>query len=152
MIGKIGEKSIGKMMLPALLLLGGSVVVSCTDNNYDLSDIDMTVGIGNGELSIPTSSTTTIKLSEVLELEENGDVKEDADGTYRFFKKGDAVSPTTSVINTVTVKKAGAESFDFVLDLSQKAYGAARSANRAALHFSGEMTVGSFVYNGALPS
>ena len=152
MIGKIGEKSIGKMMLPALLLLGGSVVVSCTDNNYDLSDIDMTVGIGNGELSIPTSSTTTIKLSEVLELEENGDVKEDADGTYRFFKKGDAVSPTTSVINTVTVKKASAESFDFVLDLSQKAYGAARSANRAALHFSGEMTVGSFVYNGALPS
>ena len=152
MIGKIGEKSIGKMMLPALLLLGGSVVVSCTDNNYDLSDIDMTVGIGNGELSIPTSSTATIKLSEVLELEENGDVKEDADGTYRFFKKGDAVSPTTSVINTVTVKKASAESFDFVLDLSQKAYGAARSANRAALHFSGEMTVGSFVYNGALPS
>ena len=152
MIGKIGEKSIGKMMLPALLLLGGSVVVSCTDNNYDLSDIDMTVGIGNGELSIPTSSTTTIKLSEVLELEENGDVKADADGTYRFFKKGDAVSPTTSVINTVTVKKASAESFDFVLDLSQKAYGAARSANRAALHFSGEMTVGSFVYNGALPS
>ena len=152
MIGKIGEKSIGKMMLPALLLLGGSVVVSCTDNNYDLSDIDMTVGIGNGELSIPTSSTTTIKLSEVLELEENGDVKEDADGTYRFFKKGDAVSPTTSVINTVTVKKASAESFDFVLDLSQKAYGAARSANRAALYFSGEMTVGSFVYNGALPS
>ena len=152
MIGKIGEKSIGKMMLPALLLLGGSVVVSCTDNNYDLSDIDMTVGIGNGELSIPTSSTTTIKLSEVLELEENGDVKEDADGTYRFFKKGDAVRPTTSVINTVTVKKASAESFDFVLDLSQKAYGAARSANRAALHFSGEMTVGSFVYNGALPS
>lgn len=152
MIGKIGEKSIGKMMLPALLLLGGSVVVSCTDNNYDLSDIDMTVGIGNGELSIPTSSTTTIKLSEVLELEENGDVKEDADGTYRFFKKGDAVSPTTSVINTVTVKKASAESFDFVLDLSQKAYGAARSANRGALHFSGEMTVGSFVYNGALPS
>ena len=69
MIGKIGEKSIGKMMLPALLLLGGSVVVSCTDNNYDLSDIDMTVGIGNGELSIPTSSTTTIKLIEVLELE-----------------------------------------------------------------------------------
>ena len=152
MIGKIGEKSIGKMMLPALLLLGGSVVVSCTDNNYDLSDIDMTVGIGNGELSIPTSSTTTIKLSEVRELEENGDVKEDADGTYRFFKKGDAVSPTTSVINTVTVKKDSAESFDFVLDLSQKAYGAARSANRAALHFSGEMTVGSFVYNGALPS
>lgn len=152
MIGKIGEKSIGKMMLPALLLLGGSVVVSCTDNNYDLSDIDMTVGIGNGELSIPTSSTTTIKLSEVLELEENGDVKEDADGTYRFFKKGDAVSPTTSVINTVTVKKASAESFDFPLALSQKAYGAARSANRAAPYFSGEKTVGSFVYNGALPS
>lgn len=152
MIGKTGKNSIGKMMLPALLLLGGSVVVGCTDNDYDLSDIDMTVGIGNGELNIPTSSTTTIKLSEVLELEENGDVKEDADGTYRFFKKGDAVSSTTTEINTVTVKKASAESFDFVLDLSQQASGAARRANRAALNFSGEMTIGSFVYNGTMPS
>lgn len=152
MIGKKGKKSMGKMMLQALLLLGGSVVVGCTDNDYDLSDIDMTVGIGNGELSIPTSSTTTIMLREVLELEENGDVKEDADGTYRFYKKGDAVSPTTTVINTVTVKKASAESFDFVLDLSNQAYGAARRANRAALNFSDEMTVGSFVYNGAMPS
>ena len=142
----------GKMMLPALLLLGGSVVVSCTDNDYDLSDIDMTVGIGNGELSIPTSSTTTIMLSEVLELAENGDVRVDADGTYRFFKRGDAVNPTNTIIKTVTVKKASSESFDFVLDLSKQAYGAARSTNRAAMNFSDEMTVGTFVYNGAMPS
>ena len=115
---KTGKELIGGLMSSALILIGGVFVTGCTDNNYDLDDIDMTVGFGNGELNIPTSSTTTIKLSEVLDLEENGDVKEDIDGTYRFYKKGDAVSPTKTRISTVTVKKASAESFDVVLDLS----------------------------------
>ena len=106
MINKMRKDLIGERVLSALLLLGGAVVTGCTDNNYDLSDIDMTVGVGNGELSIPTSSTTTIKLSEVLDLEEDGDVKEDADGTYRFYKKGDAVNPTKTRLNNITVKKA----------------------------------------------
>ena len=149
----IGKDLIGEMMFSALLLLGGAVVTGCTDNNYDFDDIDLTVGIGGGELSIPTSSTTTIKLSEVLDLEENGDVKEDVDGTYRFFKKGDAVKPTTTSINSVTVKKASAESFDFVLDLSQYAAPSPkRAASRAAVNFSDEMNVGSFVYNGSVPA
>lgn len=149
----IGKDLIGEMMFSALLLLGGAVVTGCTDNNYDFDDIDLTVGIGGGELSIPTSSTTTIKLSEVLDLEENGDVKEDVDGTYRFFKKGDAVKPTTTSINSVTVKKANAESFDFVLDLSQYAAPSPkRAASRAAVNFSDEKIVGSFVYNGSVPA
>ena len=80
----------------------------------------------------------------------------DADRQFYANKSGVKVKSVSDGVDaktyTVTVKKASAESFDFVLDLSQKAYGAARSANRAALHFSGEMTVGSFVYNGALPS
>ena len=149
----IGKDLIGEMMFSALLLLGGAVVTGCTDNNYDFDDIDLTVGIGGGELSIPTSSTTTIKLSEVLDLEENGDVKEDFDGTYRFFKKGDAVKPTTTSISSVTVKKASAESFDFVLDLSQSAASSSkRTSTRAAVNFSDEMNVGSFVYNGSVPA
>lgn len=149
----IGKDLIGEMMFSALLLLGGAVVTGCTDNNYDFDDIDLTVGIGGGELSIPTSSTTTIKLSEVLDLEENGDVKEDVDGIYRFFKKGDAVKPTTTSINSVTVKKANAESFDFVLDLSQYAAPSPkRAASRAAVNFSDEKIVGSFVYNGSVPA
>lgn len=153
MIRKTGKDSIGELVLSALLLLGGSVVVGCTDNNYDLDDIDTTIGIGNGELSIPTSSTTTIKLSEVLDLEENGDVKEEADGIYLFYKKGEAVSPTRTRINTVTLKKASAESFDFVLDLSRYAsLSAMRATSRAAVNFSDEMTVGSFVYNGDMPA
>lgn len=153
MIRTIQKKTIGEMMLSALLLVGGSVVVSCTDNHYDLDDIDMTFGIGNGELSIPGSSTTTIKLSEVLDLEENGEVKEGADGTYRFYKKGDAVNPTTTDISAVTVRKVSAESFDFAIDLSSYAMKSKpRAAKRAAVSFENEVNVGSFEYNGNLPS
>ena len=60
---KTGKELIGGLMSSALILIGGVFVTGCTDNNYDLDDIDMTVGFGNGELNIPTSSTTTIKLS-----------------------------------------------------------------------------------------
>ena len=148
-----GKTIIGEMIFYTLLLFGGIAVTGCTDNNYDLDDIDLTVGIGNGELRLPTSSTTKIRLSEVLDLEENGDVKEDADGTYRFFKKGDAVNPTTTSINSITVKKASAESFDFVLDLSRYVSASSeRALSRASLNFSDEMTVGSFVYNGNIPA
>ena len=155
---KTGKELIGGLMSSALILIGGVFVTGCTDNNYDLDDIDMTVGFGNGELNIPTSSTTTIKLSEVLDLEENGDVKEDIDGTYRFYKKGDAVSPTKTRISTVTVKKASAESFDVVLDLSNfAALSGKRAAHRttsraASINFSEEMTMGSFSYHGNVPS
>lgn len=150
---KTGKKLMREMIYSALLLLGGTAVTGCTDNNYDLDDIDLTVGIGNGELRLPTSSTTKIRLSEVLDLEENGDIKEDADGTYRFFKKGDDVKPTTTSINSVTVKKASAESFDFVLDLSRYASRSReRVISRTSVNFSDEMTVGSFLYNGSIPA
>ncbi|MDO5128953.1 MAG: hypothetical protein Q4D64_03425 [Prevotellaceae bacterium] len=51
------------------------------------------------------------------------------------------------------MKKASAESFDFVLDLSQYAAPSPkRAASRAAVNFSDEMNVGSFVYNGSVPA
>ena len=41
---------------------------SCQDDNYDFDDVDMTVGIGGDGLTLPVSSTSVIKLEDVLEL------------------------------------------------------------------------------------
>ena len=139
---------VGKILVSTVLTVGMPALTACTDNNYDLDDIDVTVGIGNGELSIPTSSTTVIKLGEVLDLEDGGDVVEAADGTYMFNKKGNDVSPTTTTIEKVTVKKASTESFDFVIDLTS----AAMAKVRSSVALSKEMVVGSFKYNATLPN
>lgn len=152
MIKPMHADSIRKMMLMASVVVGAALFTGCTDDNYDLDDIDMTLGLGNGELALPTSSTAVITLSEVLELKENGDITEDADGYYWFQRKGDAVNPTITRVNTVMVKQASSKSIDFKLDLSGFTSAAARAPRRAlTVNFSDEQKVGHFEYDGSLP-
>ena len=152
MIKPMHADSIRKMMLMASVVVGAALFTGCTDDNYDLDDIDMTLGLGNGELALPTSSTAVITLSEVLELKENGDITEDADGYYWFQRNGDAVNPTITRVNTVMVKQASSRSIDFKLDLSEFTSPAARAPRRAlTVNFSDEQNVGYFKYDGSLP-
>lgn len=52
----------------ALSLFG---MVSCVDNDYDLSkDIDMSVTVGGNDLTIPASDTKDITLEKIFGLEE----------------------------------------------------------------------------------
>ena len=143
----VNTHTVGSILMFSSVLFCAMSFVSCKDNNFDLDDIDATIGIGSGELNIPTSSTTTIKLSEVLDLEENGDVKEDADGTYRFYNQGDNVKPTEISIDEVTVRRASSKSEDFVLDLSS----AAKAKTRSSVTINEEKEIGSFEYTCDLP-
>ena len=143
----VNTHTVGSILMFSSVLFCAMSFVSCKDNNFDLDDIDATIGIGSGELNIPTSSTTTIKLSEVLDLEENGDVKEDADGTYRFYNQGDDVNPTEISIDEVTVRQASSKSEDFVLDLSS----AAKAKTRSSVTINEEKEIGSFEYTCDLP-
>lgn len=59
-----------------LLLLATSVFVlsSCVDDNYNLSDLDTTVGISVNKLTIPLNVDSLV-LDEVIDLEENSQIK-----------------------------------------------------------------------------
>lgn len=49
---------------------------SCIDNDYDLSeDIDLTVNVGGQLITIPSSSTDLITLSDILELDKESSIK-----------------------------------------------------------------------------
>lgn len=81
-------------LFSSLLFAGALVTAGCTDNDYDFDQIDSTVGIGGEGLEIPTSSTEEIKLKDVLDLEENGSVVEDATThDYVFRQTGDPINP-----------------------------------------------------------
>lgn len=62
------------MSQAALCLLAAGTVVSCVDDEYDLSkDIDMTVTVGGSNLVIPASSTEPITLKKLFDLDDNED-------------------------------------------------------------------------------
>ena len=49
---KMNAKTICLVAAVSCVAMG---TVSCTDSDYDLSNVDMTVGLGGGELKLPVS-------------------------------------------------------------------------------------------------
>ena len=78
--------NVHRLMLSAAVVLGMGTLVACTDSDYDLSEVDMTIGLGNGELLIPTSSTDTILLKDVLKLNDSETVVEQVMQTHNHIK------------------------------------------------------------------
>lgn len=84
-------------LISALFLTSSFTMYSCVDNDYDLTkDIDLTISVGGSEFAIPGGMTEEIKLSKVLELEDEDLVKTDENGDYFLLKK--AEKPTTNTI------------------------------------------------------
>lgn len=89
-------------------LIALSAITSCVDDTYDLSkDIEIQVGFGNDGITLPSSSTSNIKLNQVIELEKDGQLTTDAQGNYLFYKSGKTKEETIisvgygSICNTV---------------------------------------------------
>ena len=70
----------------ALIAVVGFTATSCIDENYDLSDIDMTLGI-QGDISLPFCSTGDVILRNIMNLEEDGVVQfiDDPAGGDRIY-------------------------------------------------------------------
>ena len=93
-------------LLSALLMVGSILLTSCSDNDYDFDQIDATIGFGGDGLDLPVSSTMEIPLKDVLDLETNGTVVEDANThDYVFRKKGNEEKVSHPKIHTYTLRK-----------------------------------------------
>lgn len=83
-------------------------MAACIDDKYDLGkDVDIELGVSDNGIALPISSTSDIKLSQVMELDEDGQLKTDGDGNYYFHKTGTTTKETVisigygSICNTV---------------------------------------------------
>ena len=131
--------------------------VSCTDSDYDLSNVDMTVGLGGGELKLPVSSSDVIPLKEVLKFSDSEVVDTIEGGDYMFAKNGDAVSPAHPEIDRITVMKLNSQGFDF--DLSSKLRDAisgllpssTKGMKRIRVNITESKIVNTFEYGGPQP-
>lgn len=73
----------------ATILVSSAILTACVDDSYDLSDeIDMTVTLGGESLTIPGSSTDTITLAHIFDLDNESTLKT-SDGSITSLRLGD---------------------------------------------------------------
>lgn len=135
-------------LLPSALLVAGFLTLTgCTNNDYDLNNVDATMGFGSESLVIPNSSTKDIQLKDVLDLKEGGCVVTDAAGNYLFQLAGGDVEAAYPNISPIILDVTNV--FDGIISLSSTAStGAkARRAPGSSLHIASPK-VRMFEYHG----
>lgn len=135
-------------LLPSALLVTGFLTLTgCTNNDYDLSNVDATMGFGSESLVIPNSSTKDIQLKDVLDLKEGGCVVTDAAGNYLFQLAGGDVEAAKPNISPIILDVTNV--FDGIISLSSTAStGAkARRAPGSSLHIASPKVM-MFEYHG----
>lgn len=130
-------------LLSSLLMMGAVAFTSCTDDDYDLDEVDATIGLGSDEISIPVSTTAELKLADILELDGTECVKVRENGDYVFEQKGGDVSPARPAIDVVTLAKREIIGFDIGVSFGAE--------TRAGLAVNAEGDVQTFSYQGDLP-
>lgn len=138
-------------LFSSLLVMGSLLVTGCSDSDYDFNNIDATIGIGGDGLELPASNTDNIKLSEVLDLEENGSVVADASTgfDYVFRQQGNEVEAAHPYISFITVARRQSSSSNITLSFNSVARNSRASRTAAVLH--GEGDVFEFSYEGNKP-
>lgn len=138
-------------LFSSLIVMGSLLVTGCSDSDYDFNNIDATIGIGGDGLELPASNTDNIKLSEVLDLEENGSVVADASTgfDYVFRQQGNDVEAAHPFINSITVARRQSSSSNITLSFNSSARNS--RASRAAVMLHGEGDVFEFSYEGNKP-
>lgn len=135
-------------LLPSALLVAGFLTLTgCTNNDYDLNNVDATMGFGSESLVIPNSSTKDIQLKDVLDLKEGGCVVTDAAGNYLFQLAGGDVEAAYPNISPIILDVTNV--FDGIISLSSTAStGAkARRAPGSSLHIASPKVM-MFEYHG----
>lgn len=96
--------------------LGSCLLAGCVDNDYDLSkDMDLNVTLGGSELNLPVSSTATLTMKDILDLDEDdSSIREATEGEYGLHA-GDyvLVQAPENTPEPSTVKIAEVELNDF---------------------------------------
>lgn len=118
-----------------LVLMGASALTACTDSKYDLNDIDGTMHLGSGTLTLPASSTDSIYLGNLFDLAADGPIKKIAapnssipgDSIYYLDVEGSA-DPTTINIEDITIKSPTPDAIVADMILSNSGGSAKRKA------------------------
>ena len=139
------KKNINVLAAVALIATGAIVAGACSDSDYDFDEIDSTVGIG-GELTIPASTTDTIRLEDVLDLDNSDCVTVKDNGDYVFEQQGGEIDVTEIRVEGFTIMEKLTSGQAFVIDLESLAGQNAKA--RTNTRFSNTQRIRRFTYDG----
>lgn len=135
-------------LLPSALLVAGFLTLTgCTNNDYDLNNVDATMGFGSESLVIPNSSTKDIQLKDVLDLKEGGCVVTDAAGNYLFQLAGGDVEAAYPNISPIILDVTNVFDGDISLSNTASTGAKARRAPGSSLHLASPKVM-MFEYHG----
>ena len=135
-------------LLPSALLVAGFLTLTgCTNNDYDLNNVDATMGFGSESLIIPNSSTKEIQLKDVLDLKEGGCVVTDAAGNYLFQLAGGDVEAAYPNISPIILDVTNVFDGDISLSNAASTGAKARRAPGSSLHLASPKVM-MFEYHG----
>lgn len=135
-------------LLPSALLVAGFLTLTgCTNNDYDLNNVDATMGFGSESLVIPNSSTKDIPLKDVLDLKEGGCVVTDAAGNYLFQLAGGDVEAAYPNISPIILDVTNVFDGDISLSNAASTGAKARRAPGSSLHLASPKVM-MFEYHG----
>lgn len=135
-------------LLPSALLVAGFLnLTGCTNNDYDLNNVDATMGFGSESLVIPNSSTKDIQLKDVLDLKEDGCVVTDAAGNYLFQLAGGDVEAAYPNISPIILDVTNVFDGDISLSNAASTGAKARRTPGSSLHIASPKVM-MFEYHG----
>lgn len=144
----IPTKRVTRVLLAACVL----ALAGCTNDDYDFNEIDSTIGIGCGELTLPGCSTDTIQLADVLDLDDTECVEIDpVTSDYVFRQDGGEVESARPFIEQIEVTSDTHEAYEvrFTIPSQAKAGGLQRLKLSQEATADGRLHV--FSYSGDKP-
>lgn len=107
-----------------LFAIGCSLLwTGCTNSDYDFDKIDLTLGFGSDEITLPrNNSTKDILLDDLLDIDDSDLVTTDDNGDYKLFKEPDKpVDPVGVKIDPISVNIDNSEGLTIVIDIPENA-------------------------------
>ena len=107
-----------KQLLRLLPVAAVLLTASCTDDQYDISNVDTESRFTAKGLVIPLNMSP-IMLDNIISLNEDGDVKKDEKGNYYFYKKGKEPFESDNInVKKITITKPNDISQDITVTIA----------------------------------
>lgn len=121
-----------KTFFPTLgmLAMASSLLVSCMDNDYDLNNVDMTIGT-SADITLPICSTSDILLKNVMDLTDDGVVQIE-NGEFFIVSDGSANVPDVN-IDDISISKPTLTDINTTVDLDDQPFAGGRSTRAYSL-------------------
>lgn len=101
-------------MNKSIIAICSMLICSCIDTKYDLGkEIEPKLGFDSEGITLPSSNTDLIELSQIVKLSENGQLTTDPDGNYLFYKSGKNMDSTIVSIGQGSICNATEDNYTY---------------------------------------